>query len=150
MVRQWKEQHSFVGEASAPVVVSAPVDGVPTEIDITSEMRAACELIVPPIIETMMALLSQVDPEFQSRVRNNVTLAGGRALIRNLGKTLEVALDRVGGGKVTVTDHSCHSGASGHKIQVAEPPTLDEARDLLGANLRRVSGISIASHCRRH
>jgi actin-like ATPase involved in cell morphogenesis len=77
MVRQWKEQHSFLGEASAPVVVSAPVGRVPTEIDITSEMRAACELIVPPIIETLMALLSQVDPEFQSRVRNNVTLAGG-------------------------------------------------------------------------
>jgi rod shape-determining protein MreB and related proteins len=77
MVRQSKEQHSFLGEASAPVVVSAPVGRVPTEIDITSEMRAACELIVPPIIETLMALLSQVDPEFQSRVRNNVTLAGG-------------------------------------------------------------------------
>ena len=35
MVREWKEQHSFVGEPPAPVVVSAPVDGVPTDLDIT-------------------------------------------------------------------------------------------------------------------
>jgi rod shape-determining protein MreB and related proteins len=113
MVRDWKEHHSFVGEAPAPVIVSAPIDGVPTELDITDEMRAACELIVPPIVETMLALLSQVDPEFQQRVRNNVTVAGGGALIRNLGKTLEAALDRVGGGKVTVTEAPMFVGSDG-------------------------------------
>jgi rod shape-determining protein MreB len=113
MVRDWKEKHSFVGEPPDPVIVSAPVDGVPTELDITTEMRAACESIVPPIIETMMGLLSQVDPEFQARVRNNVTIAGGGALIRNLGQTLEAALDRVGGGKVTVTDAPMFVGSDG-------------------------------------
>ena len=113
MVREWKELHSFVGEAPAPVIVSAPVDGVPTELDITNEMRAACESIVPHIVETMLSLLSQVDPEFQQRVRDNVTLAGGGALIRNLGKTLEAALNRVGGGKVTVTDAPMFVGSDG-------------------------------------
>lgn len=113
MVREWKEKHSFVGEPAAPVIVSAPVDGVPTDLDITSEMRAACESIVPPIVETMLALLSQVDPEFQARVRNNVTLAGGGALIRNLGKTLEAALARVGGGKVAVTEQPMFVGSDG-------------------------------------
>jgi rod shape-determining protein MreB len=113
MVRGWKEQHSFVGEAPAPVIVSAPIDGVPTELDITSEMRAACETIIPPVVETMMALLSQVDPEFQERVRNNIILAGGGALIRNLGKTLEGSLERVGGGKVTVTEAPMFVGSDG-------------------------------------
>jgi rod shape-determining protein MreB len=113
MVREWKEKHSFVGEPPAPVIVSAPVDGVPTDLDITSEMRAACESIVPPIIDTVMALLSQVDPEFQHKVRNNITLAGGGALIRNLGKTLEAALDRVGGGKVTITEEPMFVGSDG-------------------------------------
>jgi rod shape-determining protein MreB and related proteins len=113
MVRDWKEHHSFVGEAPAPVIVSAPIDGVPTDLDITEEMRAACELIIAPIVETMLALLSQVDPEFQQRVRNNVTVAGGGALIRNLGKTLEAALDRVGGGKVTVTEAPMFVGSDG-------------------------------------
>jgi rod shape-determining protein MreB len=61
----------------------------------------------------MLALLSQVDPEFQQRVRNNVTVAGGGALIRNLGTTLEAALDRVGGGKVMVTDAPVFVGSDG-------------------------------------
>ncbi len=113
MVREWKEQHSFVGGVPAPIIVSAPVDGVPTQLEITNEMRAACESIVPPIVETMLALLSQVDPQFQERVRHNVTVAGGGALIRNLGKTLEAALDRVGGGKVTVTEAPMFVGSDG-------------------------------------
>jgi rod shape-determining protein MreB len=113
MVREWKEQHSFVGEPPSPVIVTAPVDGVPTELDITAEMRAACESILPPIVETMLDLLSQVEPEFQERVRRNVILAGGGGLIRNLDKLLETALDRVGGGKVTVTQSPMFVGADG-------------------------------------
>ena len=113
MVRAWKEQHSFVGEPPAPVIVSAPIDGVPTELDITNEMRAACESIIPPIVETMLSLLSQVDPEFQHKVRSNITVAGGGALIRNLGKTLEGALERVGGGKVTITEEPMFVGSDG-------------------------------------
>ncbi len=58
MVREWKEKYSFVGEAPEPVIVTVPVNGVPTRIDITAEMRAACESIVPPIVETMLDLLS--------------------------------------------------------------------------------------------
>ena len=111
MVRAWKEQHSFVGEPPAPVIVSAPIDGVPTELDITNEMRAACESIIPPIVETMLSLLSQVDPEFQHKVRSNITVAGGGALIRNLAKTLEGALERVGGGKVTITEEPMFVGS---------------------------------------
>ena len=113
MVRDWKEKHSFVGEAPAPVIVSAPIDGVPTDLDITNEMRAACESIVPPIVETMLSLLSQVDPEFQHKVRHNITVAGGGALIRNLDKTLEAALERVGGGKVTITTAPMFVGSDG-------------------------------------
>ena len=113
MVRDWKEKYSFVGAAPAPVIVSAPVDGVPTDLDITNEMRAACESIVPPIVETMLSLLSQVDPEFQHKVRHNITVAGGGALIRNLDKTLESALERVGGGKVTITTAPMFVGSDG-------------------------------------
>ena len=69
MVRDWKEHYSFVGEPAEPVIVSAPVNGAPTRLDITAEMRAACESIVPPIVETMLDLLPRVEPEFQERVR---------------------------------------------------------------------------------
>ncbi|MGH7810613.1 MAG: rod shape-determining protein, partial [Candidatus Binatia bacterium] len=60
MIRQWKERWSFVGEPRDRVVVSAPVKGKATEIDITHEMRMACESILPPICETMLDLLSKV------------------------------------------------------------------------------------------
>ena len=68
---------------------------------------------MPPIVETMLDLLSEVEPEFQERVRSNVILAGGGGLIRNLGPTLEKALDRVGGGKVIVTESPMFVGADG-------------------------------------
>ena len=113
MVREWKEKHSFVGEPQQPVVVTAPVKGVPTELDITNEMRTACESIVAPIVETTLHLLPRVEPEFQERVKNNVILAGGGALIRNLGPTLERALGRVGGGKVRIIESPSFVGSDG-------------------------------------
>ena len=113
MVRDWKEHYSFVGEPTEPVIVSAPVNGAPTRLDITAEMRVACESIVAPIVETMLDLLPRVEPEFQERVRKQVILAGGGALIRNLGPTLEKALERVGGGKVRVIDTPSFVGSDG-------------------------------------
>jgi rod shape-determining protein MreB len=113
MVREWKEKYSFVGSVPDPVRVTAPVNGVPTEIDITTEMKAACESIVPPIAETMLDLLSHIEPEFQEHVRKNIILAGGTGLIRNLGPTLEKALDAVGGGRVTVTEAPVFAGSDG-------------------------------------
>jgi rod shape-determining protein MreB len=113
MVREWKEKHSFVGEAPHPVIVTVPVNGTPTTIDITTEMRAACESLVPPVVETMLDLLTRVEPEFQERVRQNIVLAGGGALIRNLGPTLERALEKVGGGKVKVIESPVFVGSDG-------------------------------------
>ena len=113
MVREWKEKYSFVDDPPGLVNVTAPVDGVPTRLDITAEMRAACESVLPPIVETMLDLLNSVEPEFQERVRQNITLAGGGALIRHLGPTLEKALEKVGGGRVTVLESPVFIGSDG-------------------------------------
>jgi len=113
MVREWKEQSSFVGEPPEPVIVTAPVNGVPTRIDITAEMRTACESILAPIVETMLALLVRVEPEFQQRVRENITLTGGGGLIRNLGPALENALEQVGGARITVIEAPVFVGSDG-------------------------------------
>jgi rod shape-determining protein MreB and related proteins len=77
------------------------------------EMKAACESIVAPIVETMLDLLQRVEPEFQERVRKHIILAGGGGLIRNLGAMLEKALERVGGGKIAVTEAPVFTGADG-------------------------------------
>ena len=113
MVRQWKEQHSFVGEPKAPVKVTVPVDGKPTAIDITQPMRAACEALLPPLVETMLDLLSRVDPEYQERVRQNVILSGRGAGLRGLDSAIEKVLDELGGGKVRRVEDPVFAGAVG-------------------------------------
>src|SRR5688572_12759161 len=71
MIREWKEKSSFVGEPKSRVVVKVPVKGKVTELDITDEMRGACESILSPICETMNDLLARVEPDFQEQVRNH-------------------------------------------------------------------------------
>lgn len=125
MVREWKEKYSFVGDAPHHASVVAPVQGVPTEIDITKEIRAACETLLPPMTETMLDLLSRVEPEFQEKVRNNVILAGGGGLIRGLDKALEQALKQVGGGKVTTMTDPVFVGSDGGLALALDAPDTD-------------------------
>lgn len=125
MVREWKEKFSFVGEPAHRVSATAPVKGVPTELDITNEMRSACETLLPPTIETMLDLLSRVEPEFQERVRNNVILSGGGGLIRGLPQALEKALQQVGGGRVKYMEDPVFIGSDGGLALALDAPETD-------------------------
>jgi rod shape-determining protein MreB len=113
MVREWKERWSFVGEPKGPVMVTVQVGGKPTTLDITQEMRRACEGLVAPIAEAMLDLLARVDPEYHERVRNNVVLAGGGSLIPGFADALARALVEVGGGKVRVVEDPVFAGSNG-------------------------------------
>jgi rod shape-determining protein MreB len=125
MVRDWKEKYSFVGDAEKPVIVQAPVKGVPTDLDITAELKAACEAIVAPVAETMLDLLSRVEPEFQDKVRNNIILSGGGGLIRGLPEALETVLKTVGGGKVRYMEDPVFVGSDGGLALAADAPEGD-------------------------
>jgi len=125
MVREWKEKHSFVGQAPERVMVTAPVKGVPTELDITDEIKAACETLLGPTVETMLDLLSRVEPEFQERVRNNIILSGGGGLIRGLPEALSDALRQVGGGKVTYMRDPVFVGSDGGLALALDAPDTD-------------------------
>jgi rod shape-determining protein MreB and related proteins len=113
MLREWKEKHSFVGEPKERVLVTAPVKGKGTEIDITQEMRNACESILPPVCETMMTLLMKAEPEYQDKVRHNVILAGGTSLISGFAEAITKALNELGGGKATVVKDPIFAGSDG-------------------------------------
>jgi rod shape-determining protein MreB len=113
MVREWKEKWSFVGEPKKRVMVNAPVAGKPTQLDITNEVRAACENLLPPVTETMLDLLSRVEPEYQEKVRNNIILAGGSSLITGLADSLQERLAEVGGGRVRVVEDPIFAGSNG-------------------------------------
>jgi rod shape-determining protein MreB len=128
MVRTWKEESSFVGEPRTPVTVTVPVNGKPTSIDITQEMRQACESILPPLVESMLDLLSRVQPEFQEKVRHNIILSGGTGLIRGLGPRLEQELRAVGGGRVTVVKDPIFVGSDGGLAIAQDAPDSDWER----------------------
>ncbi len=125
MVREWKEKYSFVGESATRALVTAPVQGVPTEIDITGEVKAACDTIVAPIVETMLDLLARVEPEFQEKVRNNIIVSGGGGLIKGLAEALQDALTQVGGGHVTYMEDPVFIGSDGGLALANDAPDDD-------------------------
>lgn len=127
MVREWKEKRSFVGEPKKRVIVTAPVRGKPTELDITDEMRTACESILPPLAETMVDLLSRVEPEFQEKVRNNIILAGGTSLIAGLAESLQQHLGELGGGRVSVVKDPVFAGSDGGLAIASDATSSDWA-----------------------
>ncbi len=125
MVREWKENHSFVNKTKEPVVVEVPVNGKPTQIDITDQMQAACESLLPPLTETMLDLISRVEPEYQAKVRSNVILTGGTGLISGLGTALQKALEEIGGGRVRVVKDPVYVGSDGGLSLAVDAPDSD-------------------------
>jgi len=113
MIREWKEGNSFVGKPKGRVTVEAPIKGKPTELDITAELKTACESLVGPISETMLDLIARVEPEYQQRVRQNVLLAGCCSLIQGLPEALQESLTEVGGGRVTRVADPVFAGSDG-------------------------------------
>jgi rod shape-determining protein MreB len=130
MVREWKEKWSFVGEPKSRVLVTAPVKGKATELDITDGMRSACESILGPIGETMIDMLTRVEPEYQEKVRNNIILAGGSSLISGLTEAFEKTLLELGGGRVSVVKDPIFAGSDGG---------LAIARDASGSDWEKLS-----------
>jgi rod shape-determining protein MreB len=125
MVRDWKETNAFVGDSGEQVVVTAPVRGKPTQIDITNEIKTACESLIPPVTETMLELVARVEPEYQKEVRNNVILCGGSGLIRGMAGALENALEEFGGGNVRVVEDPVFVGSDGGLAIAEDAPEAD-------------------------
>ncbi len=113
MIREWKEKWSCLEEPRTRVVVTVPVKGKATELDITDEMRTACRSILSPICETMVDLLARVEPEYQAKVRNNIVLAGGSSLISGLTDAVDKALLEAGGGRASVVKDPIFAGSDG-------------------------------------
>jgi rod shape-determining protein MreB and related proteins len=113
MCKTFKEQYSFVSDARDKVEVMIPVDGTPTPHEITHELKQACEILVPPIVEGIKKLVSSFNPEFQERLRGNVILSGGGGLLDGLSKRIEDAMKAIGGGHVSVVEEPLYDGANG-------------------------------------
>ncbi len=125
MVRDWKEQHGFVGKPQGKVEVTAPINGRPTRLDITQQLRSACESLIEPITETMLDLLPRVEPEFQEKVRNSIILSGGSSQIHGLRAALQANLKPVGGGKIRSVKNPVFDGSDGGLALALDAPDSD-------------------------
>ena len=124
-VRDWKEKWSFIGKPPSAVKVTVPIAGKPTELDVTAEMKAACEGLVPPIAETMIDLIAGVESEYQEKVRNNIVLAGGSSAIPGLADSLLHALKGYGGGHIIVAKDPIFIGSNGALALALDAPKAD-------------------------
>jgi len=113
MVRLFKEKFSFVREISDPIRVELPVNGKPVMHDIKEEIRRSCESILPAMVETTTEMIARFDPEFQTKVKDNIVLAGGGSLIRGIAEYVQDALKEYGPCKVTRVADPLFAGADG-------------------------------------
>jgi rod shape-determining protein MreB len=113
MVRQFKEQFSFVREIDGPIQVELLENSKPAVHDIKEEIRRACESIFPAIVETAVEMIAHMDPEFRVRIKNNIVLGGGGSLIRGIEAYLQDALKEYGQYKVTRVADPLLAGAQG-------------------------------------
>jgi len=114
MVKKIKERYASVAEEMEPAIVNLPVNGKPTEFNVTKQLREACLGIVPPFVESLSKLISTFDPEFQDKLKNRVLLAGGGSQIKGLDGAIEREMHRVlGGGKVVRIEEPVYGGANG-------------------------------------
>jgi rod shape-determining protein MreB len=123
MAKRWKEQSSFVGEPEEEIVVDVPVDSSILKLSITKEIKNACEAVIPDIMSGISKLISTYDPDFQEDLRNNIWLAGGGSLIKNLDVVLEKELELIDGGSVKIAKDPVFGGAEGAlKLAMDMPP----------------------------
>lgn len=113
MVRELKERHGFVNDMSDAAIVSLPVAGRPTQMDVTEPLKAACMTLVGPIVEAVRGLIGRFDPEFQQRLRHNIILGGGGSQLKGLDRVIESSLKEYGGAKVTHVNDATYAGAVG-------------------------------------
>lgn len=114
MVKELKERYSTVDAATEPVLVQLPVNGKPTDFDITEQMRTACQRIVPPIVEGLGQLVGSFDPEFQEKLKGRVLLAGGGSQIKGLDRAITAKMhELLGGGNVIRIEEPIYGGANG-------------------------------------
>jgi len=118
-----KENHSFIGDAPGAQLVQLRAEGHPVERDLTEEIRAACETILPDIVEQLAIIIAGFDPEDQEEALQNIYLAGGGSNIRGLDRAIEAQMKDYVSVKVRRVPDPDYAGcAGGLKLAMDLPP----------------------------
>lgn len=123
IARDIKEKFGFVRDCDEAAIVRLPVTGKSTRIDVSKELNAACRSIVPGVVESLRALISKFDPEFQSSLLSNILLGGGGSQLKGLAQLIEDALQPFGRANVTLVDDAVFAGATGALKMAMHMPT---------------------------
>ena len=113
LVRDIKEKYGFVHDVNEKAIVTLPVGGRPKQVDVTDVLKTACKTIVAPIIQGIREVVARFDPEFQSRMLNNIILGGGGSQLKGLDRVIEEGLKEDGGAKVKKVSDAVFAGAMG-------------------------------------
>lgn len=114
MLKAVKERYGSVASEMEPCIAEFPINGKPTELDLTEELSSACRSIVPPIVKGLRELISTFDPEFQDRLKDRVLLAGGGSQIKGLDSAIEREMhEQLGSGTVLRIEEPLYGGATG-------------------------------------
>ncbi|PLX47637.1 MAG: hypothetical protein C0613_13630 [Desulfobulbaceae bacterium] len=112
-LRLIKEEHAFVDQYGGPVQTVLRADGVPVEVDLSAELQSACESIVPDILEQLVTMVKDFDPEAQQEVLENIFISGGGSLIRGIDEVVALHLVEYGDVHVRCIDKNGLIGAQG-------------------------------------
>ncbi len=112
-LRHIKEKFAFVDQYGGPVITPLREEGIPVEVDLSNELRSACESIVPDILEQLVAMVKGFDPQDQQEVLENIFISGGGSLIKGIDEVVALHLVEYGDVDIRCIDESGFIGAHG-------------------------------------
>ncbi len=95
-IRNLKEQHSFVGKPSGPVVVSVMVGGKARKLDVTDQISGACTELLQRIFEAVKSLVVRASGDSVQELLQNIVLTGGGSRIKGIDAELQRLLAEEG------------------------------------------------------
>lgn len=95
-VRELKEQFSFVGKPSGPIVATVMVNGKARKLDITEQLGVACGELLSVIFNTVKELISRASSDSVGELLQNIVLTGGGSRVRGLDVELQRLLSEEG------------------------------------------------------
>jgi len=95
-LRNLKEQHSFIGKASAPVIATVMLGGKVRKLDVTEQINSACSELLKRTLEAVKSLIVRAPGDSVAELLQNIVLTGGGSRIKGIDAELQRLLHEEG------------------------------------------------------